>query len=100
MTARPEGRVPRRREHVRLEHHHADSVLIVEPDQALTLNSTALALWELCDGSTTVAEMVNALDLFFDAERAEIDNAVVETLDELTDLGAVDWVPAGRRPAD
>lgn len=97
MSAHPEDRVPRRRDHVRLEHHRADSVLIIEPDRALTLNSTALALWELCDGSTTVTEMVNALDLFFDAGRTEIDAAVLDALHELTDLGAVDWVPPSRR---
>lgn len=43
--------------------------------RAVALNPTALALWELCDGDTTVGEMVDAVCELFavDAEQARCD---------------------------
>lgn len=44
-------------------------------NQAVRLNPTARALWELCDGATSIDEMVQAVcDLFtIDPERARTD---------------------------
>ncbi len=43
--------------------------------RSVALNPTALALWELCDGNTTVREMVDAVcELFaIETERARMD---------------------------
>ena len=38
----------------------------------VALDPVGLALWEMCDGETTVAEMVEALLLLFHAERAVV----------------------------
>jgi len=52
------------------------------PPQALALNPTALALWELCDGRTTVDEMVDAVCVLFevapDRARADVETAMRE----------------------
>ncbi len=48
----------------------------------VAMNPTALALWELCDGATTVGEMVDAVyDLFGispDQARRDVEAAVVQ----------------------
>lgn len=51
------------------------------------LNITALALWDLCDGRTTVSEMADAVLQLFDIspERATAD--VTRTVSRLRDLG-------------
>lgn len=53
------------------------------------LNPTAFALWELCDGVTSVAEMVEAVCQLFDitADRAVAD--VADGLRQLRDAGLV-----------
>ncbi|MGN6242361.1 MAG: PqqD family protein [Motilibacteraceae bacterium] len=53
------------------------------------LNTTAQAVWELCDGSTTVPEMVRALLTLFDAPEATIRQDVSAALGELSRHGLV-----------
>jgi hypothetical protein len=84
--------LPRRAAGVRVEHRHNDNVLTTSDGSAHVLNDTALALWELCDGGTAPHEMVHALHQFYDADREEIDAAVRRILDDLAELGLVDWV--------
>ncbi len=86
---KPSG--PQRVDGVELLHRGRKSFLIDEREQALSLNNTALALWELCDGVTTVDEMVNAIDSFFNADRDVIRHDVEATLRELADLGFITW---------
>jgi len=57
----------------------------------LVLNDTALALWELCDGSTSVDEMVAAIDLLYDAEAAVIRRDVETVLRKFAVLKLVEW---------
>ena len=46
---------------------HGDATVLTDERaaRAYALNDTALALWELCDGGTTVAEMVGAASMLF-----------------------------------
>lgn len=68
------------------------SAILDSPDGSeVILNDTAMALWELCDGSTEVEEMVRAVDAFFDVEEDVIRHDVEVTLAELTRVGALDW---------
>ena len=94
MTAKAQLPLPRRAAGLTVEHRHDDNVLTTPDGRAHRLNNTALALWELCDGSTAPSEMVQALDQFFDADRDEIDAAVGRILDDLAELGLVEWVDA------
>ena len=86
------GRLPRRAPNVRIVHRSAETLLIGPSGDPHSVNATALALWELCDGATTPREMVNALDTFFDAPRPEIESAVDDMLTELTSRDLVVWV--------
>jgi Coenzyme PQQ synthesis protein D (PqqD) len=54
------------------------------------LNDTALALWELCDGDTTVEEMVVAAIGLFDAQGGRLEQDVLRALDAMTDQGLLE----------
>jgi hypothetical protein len=55
----------------------------------ILLNSSAGAVWNLCDGSTTVAEMVLELAETHPEEAALIGDDVRETLRKLAEIGVV-----------
>lgn len=80
-TARPQDSDrPRHRPGVTLQ-AGGEGTQLVDPDgrKLHQLNATALALWELCDGETTVAEMVAAAGSLFGSEevlRADIEGAL------------------------
>ena len=56
------------------------------------VNETASALWDLCDGGTSVEEMVDAVCLVcaVDAEQARRD--IAAALRHMAAAGALDWV--------
>ena len=69
-----------------------DELLLYAPERrsAHTLNPSARAIWERCDGGHTVAEiscaLATALGLCHDALRSDVTRAV----DELTELGLLE----------
>jgi hypothetical protein len=60
----------------------------------ILLNSSAGAVWNLCDGSTTVDEIVRALTETYPDQAAVIGEDVRETLRKLVEIGLVTKVPA------
>jgi hypothetical protein len=56
-----------------------------EHDRVHVLNETALALWELCDGETTVEEMITAAMGLFDADRDQLQHDVLDALQAMCD---------------
>lgn len=56
---------------------------------AYALNDTALALWELCDGRTTVAEMVGAVTMVYAEEPASLEHDILAALAELQGDGLI-----------
>ncbi len=54
---------------------------------AVSLNATAAALWLLCDGETSVAEIVTAATSFFVAPADTISGDVAQALDALAAQG-------------
>jgi pyrroloquinoline quinone biosynthesis protein D len=83
---------PRRTMEARLERRAHDNLLVDgSGDTLLLLNDTALALWELCDGTNTVDEMVAAVVQLFQADAREVRQDVVRTIDRLHDVGAVEF---------
>jgi hypothetical protein len=88
-------RLPCRRDDVRLHDRETRSFL-VDPDGEVAheLNPTARAVWELCDGTTTVDELVDAITQLFSVDR---DVAVADVLDivgQLEEADLVGWTPA------
>lgn len=58
----------------------------------------ALAIWELCDGETTVEEMVTALCDLFPADPEVVLCDVLSVFGLFTEEKLVDWV--GKRDGD
>jgi hypothetical protein len=88
-------RLPRRRDDVRLHDRELRSFLVV-PDRGVTheLNPTARAVWELCDGTTTVDELVVAICQIFSVERENATADVVAIVGQLEAADLVGWVGA------
>ena len=61
----------------------------------ILLNSSAGAVWNLCDGSTTFDEMVRALAAAYPEEAGVIGADVRETLRKLVEIGLVSEGSAG-----
>ena len=55
----------------------------------ILLNTSAAAVWERCDGTTTIDDMVRALAAVYPANAADIDQDVRQTVAKLTELGLV-----------
>ncbi|WP_406673973.1 PqqD family protein [Nonomuraea sp. N2-4H] len=82
---------PRRQDGTRVRRVGGRVVLILDSG-GLELNETAESVWQLCSGSTSVAEIVTKISEEYDAEEDEIRKDVVELLEELESLGALEIV--------
>lgn len=56
-----------------------------------SLNATAAALWELCDGETTVDEIVEAVCLVCKVEREQARADLTRTLSDLSRSNLIEW---------
>jgi pyrroloquinoline quinone biosynthesis protein D len=77
---------PRRLEGVLAQEAQGQTVLLrLEDGGYYALDEVGAAVWELCDGSRSVAQMVAALGQQFDAPEATIRADVLEFVEELQD---------------
>ena len=60
-----------------------------EPAVQVALNPTAFALWQLCDGCTTVAEMVEAVYDLFDVTPDQAERDVFGGIEQMRSAGIV-----------
>jgi PqqD family protein of HPr-rel-A system len=69
----------------------SDDTAVFNPDTGTLhmLNPSALAIWELCDGETTIGEIVQAVIEVTDASRERATTDVVATLEHLRDADLV-----------
>jgi len=65
---------------------NAESLILLNPDdgQYYTLDEVGARIWELCDGTRAVTDVVSAIHAEYDAPLAAIQSDVVELLDDLT----------------
>jgi hypothetical protein len=59
------------------------SVMVNHHQQVMQLNSTATALWSLCDGETSVSEIITAATSLFSSPTSRIESEILAVLDEL-----------------
>jgi hypothetical protein len=82
---------PHRRPGLQLRVSGDEAVLLDPSSEAVhVLNDTALALWQLCDGETTVEEMVVAAVGLFDAQERRLERDVLDALDAMASRDLVD----------
>ena len=85
--------VPRHAPNVQLRQDGEATLLVVLPDDAgVVLDPTALALWELCDGETTVQEMTLAVCALYDATPETVEPDITGVLVRLEAAGLLEWV--------
>lgn len=96
MTTTDPLRAPHRRAGLEVDHRGGTAVLIDEAGVEVgALDVTAAALWELCDGVTTVDEIITAVCRVWAVEPAVAKRDVERTLQLLASAGFVIWEPAG-----
>ena len=91
-------RLPHRRTDVRLWDRGTETVLM-DPgdDTAHALNPTARAIWELCDGTTTIDELVEAICEVFAVPREAALTDVTVVLEQFAAADLVGWSTADDR---
>lgn len=81
---------PRFAPHVRLSFDKARSRWVVQgPERLFVPDEIAADILRRCDGSTTIAAIVDALAREYDATQAEIAGDVVALIGELRDQGVL-----------
>lgn len=85
-------RLPVRRTDVSLDGDDIRSVLL-DPETGVghVLNPTARAVWELCDGTTTLDELVDAICQVFSVSHGVALRDVAAVLADLEGAGLVVW---------
>lgn len=84
--------LPRHTSGIWLLRHRDESVLCDGTGvRVCVLNETASALWELCDGSTTGEEMVDAVCLACAVDRDRAVHDIERALGELSRAGLIQW---------
>ena len=83
-------RLPRRQPNVQLRGEGAEACLVVSSTGVKhVVNPTARAIWELCDGTTTVDELVSVICQLFDVSRTTAAADVRQVIEELEHAGLV-----------
>lgn len=64
------------------------------------LNDTAMAIWDLCDGETSLEEMAWGVAALFDVPGEAASRDVARVIAELDEAGLVEWWSNGGRDDD
>lgn len=75
--------LPQRRQDVELRDSGYQSVLVTPSGSTYALNPTARAIWELCDGATTVDELAEAISAVFVVDHDAAIRDVAATIEQL-----------------
>lgn len=88
MTIDPDA-MPRRPRDTVVHLQNPDGSMTVQTPvgELVELNSTAAALWALCDGQTSVREIVGAATTFFAGPADTIEHDILATLQQLERQG-------------
>ena len=86
--------LPERNPDVQLREHGDGSVLVKPSGSTYALNPTARAIWELCDGTTTIDELAEAISEVFAIDEATASRDVAVTIEQLE---AADLVTAANQ---
>lgn len=92
----PEG-YPLQRPGVWLRRAGPEAIILdTSGEHVHALNPTAMAVWELCDGTTASVEMADAMAMLFGADPVRVLEEVERVLAEFSLLGLLDWVEGAR----
>jgi len=74
------------------EHRLDDELLVYVPrsEKAFTLNRSAVAIWELCDGTRTIEEITEELGQCIGRARTALLSDVIQGVTRLHELGLLE----------
>ena len=82
---------PRRRESVTAYDVQSQTVLHDKStQQMIALNATGRIIWELCDGATSISEMIGEIQERFDADQRELASDILALLRDLVEQKVLD----------
>lgn len=85
-----EATLPRLAPHIRLSYdRRRERWVMLGPERLLVPDETAVEVLRRCDGAASVAAIVDALALEYDAPRADIARDVIELVQSMTDRGVL-----------
>jgi hypothetical protein len=85
-------RLPRRRDDVEVDDKGAQAWLVVQATGAAhALNPTARAIWELCDGTVEIEEVVDAIRQLFDVPPGTVRSDVESVIEQFEAADLVTW---------
>ena len=76
-----------------------EEIVLLSPQtgNALALNASGRAIWELCNGKRTVAEIYQALSQRYASENGQLQTDLSATLAQLSEAGVLELAgPMGR----
>lgn len=94
MTAAPvvDERKPVRNQEVWLRQSGGENVVYDPAREAVhVMNTTAVAIWVLCDGETAPAEMIEAVCALSALPYEVVEEDVTRILDEFDHAGVISW---------
>ncbi len=69
-----------------------EAVIITPAENVIRmLNQTGSRIWELADGTRTIAQIVETLTYEYQVDNAHAERTTVDLLDELAAKGLIDW---------
>ena len=82
---------PKRRGELWKQEGHDEASVYEKTTEGLhVLNSTALAIWELCDGETSPGEIARAVSKLTGLDQAKAKRDVTTTLETLKNIGLLE----------
>ena len=92
MTDIAPDHIPRRQPGLSLRYVETGAVIVGDDGvEVVSVDDTAAALWQLCDGETDVEEITEAVCTVWDVDRQVAHTDVCQTLTMLRDAGALSW---------
>ena len=92
MTTEVRGKRPLRRTEVWLRQADDENVVVDRATGGVhVLNSTAFALWILCDGETEPAEVINAVCELTSLPKEVVEEDVLRTFEDLERAQLISW---------
>jgi hypothetical protein len=92
-------RIPAHQDGLHFEEMEGESLLFSEvTKKTVYLNDTASAIWKLCDGTRTIAQLVDLLKQAYSDSEHDFESDVRSAIDDLFAQGALKWISVGEAP--
>lgn len=90
---------PKRNDQILAQNASSDFLLFNMNDgNYFSLNEVGHRIWELCDGTRTIAQIVDALAAEYEAPTEQLTQDVLELLETLRNRQLVELSPTGQNP--